>query len=212
MKVFDYSEVRQYKFYHMAFGLVNFIAKLIFKVKYVGQENVPKEGGLVVASNHICMLDPVFIGLGSGRTLHYMSKYENFVNPFLRLLYTHLNAFPVNRGHADKSAVGYAIKIVEGQGALGIFPEGTRSKDLTPQKPKSGAAFVARVAKGDILPVSVYSETKIKMFSKITVRYGKPIPYEDLGFTESGGTAEIREASRKIMEEIHKLWEMGHCE
>ena len=120
MKVFDYSEVRQYKFYHMAFGLVNFIAKLIFKVKYVGQENVPKEGGLVVASNHICLLDPVFIGLGSGRTLHYMSKYENFVNPFLRLLYTHLNAFPVNRGHADKSAVGYAIKIVEGQGAFSL--------------------------------------------------------------------------------------------
>ncbi|HOO25114.1 MAG TPA: hypothetical protein PKW24_00715, partial [Clostridiales bacterium] len=69
-----------------------------------------------------------------------------------------------------------------------------------------------RVAKADILPVSVYSETKIKMFSKITVRFGKPIPYEDLGFTENGGTAEIRAASRKIMEEIQKLWEMRHCE
>ncbi|NLP48921.1 MAG: 1-acyl-sn-glycerol-3-phosphate acyltransferase [Clostridiales bacterium] len=210
MKLYDFSQVRDYRFYHIAFRVVKIIAKVIFRIKYEGTENVPETGALVVASNHICLLDPVFIGLGSGRTLHYMSKSENFENRFLRWFYTNLNAFPVNRGHADRSAIEYAIKIVEGGGALGIFPEGTRSKDLTPQRPKSGAAFVARVAACDILPVSVYSESKIKMFSKITIRYGKPIPFEELGFTENGGSRELRTASRKIMDEIEKLWELKH--
>lgn len=101
----------------------------------------------------------------------------------------------------------YSIKIIEQGYTLGIFPEGTRSKDGVPQTPKAGVALIARETKADIVPVSIYSEGKVKFRSKIIIRFGKAIPYESLGFTQSGKSSELRAASRLIMDEIIALRE-----
>jgi 1-acyl-sn-glycerol-3-phosphate acyltransferase len=211
MKEFDYSFVKEYRFFDFIIKVLWFVSKLIFKIKFVGKENVPKKGGIIFASNHYNTFDPGFISVSGVRKIHFMTKEEKFAKPYPNWLYTHSNAFPIKRGEADKSAVEYSIKVVKEGYALGVFPEGTRSEDCTPKAPKAGIALIARETKADVIPVSIYSDGKAKLFSRVTVRFGKPIPYESLGFTDSGKSSEIKNAARLIMNEIIKLWEDKHC-
>ncbi|MBQ3499120.1 MAG: 1-acyl-sn-glycerol-3-phosphate acyltransferase [Clostridia bacterium] len=209
---FDYSIVRDRKYYNAVRIPTRFLLRLGLRIKCVGLENVPKDGSFILACNHIHFVDPAVLLAKFPRPIHFMAKEEAFKSSKLAAWFlTHLNAFPVNRSRSDKSSVNYAIELIEKGLVLGIFPEGTRSKDLKPQKAKAGVALIARQTKADILPASVYCEKKGGLFRKITVRYGELIKYEDLGITEEGGTRELREATDKIMGKIVDLWEEGHC-
>lgn len=205
MKEFDYSEVKQYKFYDLVLPGVRFLSKILYRIKFVGRENVPKTGGLILASNHYNTVDPGFIMVSGVRKIHFMNKGENFETPLKNWVYTHANAFPVKRGSADKTAVEFSIKLINEGHTLGIFPEGTRSRDGAPREPKTGVALIAREAKADVVPVSIYSQGKAKLFSKVIIRFGKPIPYDALGFTENNKASELKAASRLIMDEIINL-------
>ena len=186
---FDYSIVRDRKYYNAVRIPTRFLLRLGLRIKCVGLENVPKDGSFILACNHIHFVDPAVLLAKFPRPIHFMAKEEAFKSSKLAAWFlTHLNAFPVNRSRSDKSSVNYAIELIEKGLVLGIFPEGTRSKDLKPQKAKAGVALIARQTKADILPASVYCEKKGGLFRKITVRYGELIKYEDLGITEEGGT------------------------
>ena len=137
-----------------------------------------------------------------------MGKKELFENPVVKYFLSKLNGFPIVRGGADKEALDYAINVAKEGKILGIFPEGTRSKDYKPARAKSGVALIAKEAKADVLPVSIYNCDNMKRGTKLTIRFGEVIPYEKLGLTRE----EIKECAKFIMSEIVKLWEMGHCE
>ncbi|MEI6579204.1 MAG: lysophospholipid acyltransferase family protein [Eubacteriales bacterium] len=211
MKDFDFSRVREYKLATNMKPFVRFLTKLLMKIKYVGIENIPSEGGFILASNHISAPDPAYLFVILKKPVHFMNKQEHFKKPIQKWVYTHFNSFPINRGHADKSSLEYSIKVIEKGNVLGIFPEGTRSKDFTPKQARPGVALLVRETKANVLPVSIYSEDKAKFFTKLTIRFGKPIPFESLGFSEGGKSDELRMASQLIMDEIVKLWEEGHC-
>lgn len=212
MKPFDYSKVKDHAAYHILMPLdILLFNKTMFRVTFVGKENVPKEGGFILASNHIHFLDPLIIAGSRTRVMHFMAKEELFHNPAAAYFLTRFNAFPVRRGASDKSSLEFAIRVVREGNVLGIFPEGTRSPDCRPGAPKAGVALIAKQARADVLPVSVYSDHQAKYGTELTVRFGKMIPYEELGITEEGGTRELREASRRIMDRITELWEEGPC-
>lgn len=212
MKGFDYSVVRDRKVYNVLMPLAITVSHFMCKVKYEGVENVPKQGGFIMASNHVTALDPVHIGSRFPRPIHYMSKQEAFDSSgFVKWFFKHMNAFPVKRGGSDKSSVEYAIKLVQSGCVLGIFPEGKRSKDCQLAPAKSGVALIAKAAHADILPVSIYVDKKKKWRTKLTLRFGKLIPYSELGLSDAERSAhELKEASRIIMERIGELWEKGH--
>ncbi len=212
MKDFDYSSVKKHKTYNILMPLSRLVVRIAYKVKIVGTENIPAKGGFILASNHITAFDPVIIASVKGRPVHYMSKKELFEKPLIGWFLSKLNAFPINRGGSDKRAITYAIKIVQEGGILGIFPEGTRSETGKPISPKAGVALIAKAAKADILPVSIYSSSNSKLFSKLTVRFGELIPFDELGISENGRSSELRNASRLIMNSIIELWEEEHCE
>lgn len=211
MKEFDYKTVKNHKTAVLLKPLFYVLSRIFFKIRCVGRENIPNEGGFILAANHISAPDPVFVYTSIKRPIHFMNKQENFEKGLFRWLYIHFNAFPVNRGGADKSAIEYSVKILNSGQILGIFPEGTRSKDYTPQSAKAGVALIAREAKADVLPVSVYADNRAKPFSKITIRFGELMPYESLGFTGSGRSDELKTVARNIMERITAQWEEGHC-
>lgn len=208
---FDYSVIRDRKYYNIVQKPCKFILRLALRIKCEGVENIPKEGSFILACNHIHFVDPAVLLAFFPRPIHFMAKAEAFKNKLAAWFLTHLNVFPVNRGRSDKSSVDYAVKLIENGHVLGIFPEGTRSKDLKPQKAKAGVALIARQTKADILPASVYCEKKGGIFRKITVRFGEVIKYEELGLEDEAATRTLREASDKIMGEIVDLWEEGHC-
>ncbi len=210
MKPFDFSRVREYKFALLVKPLFRIVFFLFFRVRVIGKANIPKNGGFIAASNHISGADPAFTYMFLKTPIHYMSKQELFKNPYIGWIFKHLNGFPVTRGTANKRAVEYAIKVVEQGNVLGIFPEGTRSKDFTPQPPKTGVALIARETKAGVLPVSIYSAEKIKPFCKITVRFGQMIPCETFGFGNGVKSDELKVASGLIMDSIIALWALKH--
>ncbi|MBR2957492.1 MAG: 1-acyl-sn-glycerol-3-phosphate acyltransferase [Clostridia bacterium] len=209
---FDYSVVKDRKYYDIVKGPCKFLLKLGLRIKCEGVENIPKEGAFILASNHIHFVDPAVLLANFPRPIHFMAKVEAFKYKITAWLLTQLNTFPVSRGRSDKASIDYAVKLIENGCVMGIFPEGTRSKDLKPHKAKAGVALIARQTKADILPCSIYCEKKGGLFRKITVRYGELIKYEELGLTEESSTRELREATDKIMGEIVELWEEKHCD
>lgn len=213
MKGFDYSVIAESKTYDKLRPIGKTVEKMLYKIEYVGVENIPADGGFILASNHMHALDPVFIGCGiENRQLHFMGKKELFENPIAKYFLTKLNGFPIVRGGADSEALDYAIRVVKEGHILGIFPEGTRSKTYKPARAKNGVALIAKEAKADVLPVSIYTSDDMKKHTKLTVRFGEVIPYEKLGLSEECSREEIRTCAQNIMAEIVKLWEMGHCE
>ncbi len=212
MKPFDYSRVKQYKFASLMKPFLKAVFFTFFRVKVIGRENIPKSGGVIVASNHISGIDPVFIYTLLKTPIHYMSKQELFESPVLGCMYRHLNGFPIKRGTVDKRAIEYAINVVKKGNALGIFPEGTRSEDYTPQPPKAGVALIARETGASVLPVSIYSQGRTKPFSKVTVRFGEMIPCETFSFGSGAKSAELKDASMLIMDHIRALWALKHDE
>ena len=118
------------------------------------------------------------------------------------------------RGKTNMKQLAAAVenRVLNGS-TLVIFPEGTRSKDCKPKCAKRGISVIARAAKADVLPVSIYTETDMSKGVKLTVRFGEMIPFEKLGIGGDDCTKQkMTEAANYIMEEIVKLWEAGHCE
>lgn len=213
MKGYDYSrEIKFSKGYEMLRPLGVVVNKLQYKIEYVGLENVPAEGGFILAANHVNTLDPVFIAIGlKDRQIHYMGKKELFENAFTNWLFTKANAFPIARGKADSEALNYAIRDVKEGNILGIFPEGTRSRTGKMGRAKSGVAVIAKAAKADILPVAFCSTDNFKKHTKLTVRFGKMIPFEELNLGEDSGREELKAAATYVMDKIAALQEEGHC-
>lgn len=208
---FNYKKTGTRFLYRILRPLANFIIRTKYKIKYIGVENLPKEGGFIIASNHITALDPVMISISSRRSMHFMSKKELFENKLVGWFVSQLNAFPVDRSKFDEDAINYAISIVNNGDILGIFPEGTRSADFKPMKGKGGVCYIAKVCKCDVVPVVLYTSDEARRGTRMTVRFGEPIPHEDLKFDpESMKMKDLRYATNLIMERITELWEMGH--
>lgn len=209
---FDFSKVKEYKLYQ-ALRWVAVLFCLRYKVTYIGRENIPQDGGFIIACNHQSGVDPIILGRGVKRTIHFMAKEELFENEALGIFIKHMNAFPVRRGQGDTTAVEFAEDIVRNGYVLGIFPEGTRSKDFKPARGKSGTALIAKMTGADVLPASIYTSDRYKKGTRLTVRFGKLIKNEEFCFTEEPhSTKELKDATKRIMGDITSLWEEGHCE
>ncbi len=187
-------------FYSGAKKLLSPLCRVLFRIRITGLENVPEEGGAIVAVNHTSMLDVVALAASFKRLLRFMAKKELFkFKPFGKLI-SSLGAFPVDRGGADVRAIKKAISLVEAGELVNIFPQGKRRKkqDPTTTPVKSGVGMIAYHAKCPVIPVFIKAKNNhLHMFGKNEIIIGKPISYEELGF-EKGGMKEYERASRTV--------------
>jgi len=209
---YPWDRVKPYKFYALIMLVMRFLSHIVYRFRVVGRENLPESAsGVILACNHLKAADPAFLMAATHLRWRFMAKSELFEKKLAAILYTHCNAFPVNRESLDRRALNYALAAMrEGSYGLGIFPEGTRSPDGTPQEAKCGIAMFARRARADVLPCSVYFEGKLKFRGRLTVRIGKVIPFEELGLGDAPNKRQSRAATEKIMAEITALWQKGH--
>jgi 1-acyl-sn-glycerol-3-phosphate acyltransferase len=137
----------------------NLVLRLLFflltRLEITGRENVPASGSLMVAMNHVSFLDPLLLGVGIPRRIRWMSKIENWNNPIMGTVLTLYGAFPVQRGEVDRKSLVQAMDILRSGGALGIAPEGTRSRSGILARAKPGAARLALQTDATILPVGI---------------------------------------------------------
>ncbi|ANU10653.1 1-acyl-sn-glycerol-3-phosphate acyltransferase [Planococcus antarcticus DSM 14505] len=180
-------------------GLVKTVLSPLYRFEVIGAENFPKEGGILLCSNHIHALDPPVVGMTAPRTVHFMAKEELFKAPILGPLLPKVNAFPVKRGMSDREALRTALKILKSGEVVGLFPEGTRSTDGVLKKGLSGAGFFALRGNADVMPCAIIGP--YKAFRKVRVIYGEPIRMEP--FREQ--KASVDEVTEAIMFSIQKI-------
>ncbi|MFD1206464.1 MULTISPECIES: lysophospholipid acyltransferase family protein [Sporosarcina] len=183
--------------------LVSTIFFPLYRIKVIGKENFPKEGGVLLCTNHIDNLDPPVVGITCPRTVHFMAKEELFNMPILKTILPKVNAFPVKRGMSDREALRTALKLLRGGEVVGLFPEGTRSKTGELGKGLSGAGFFALKGDAAVVPCAIIGP--YKPFKRLRVVYGKPIdmtPYRER-------RASADEVTAVIMDEIRKLLELN---
>lgn len=188
-------------FYKIAKAILRFFMLFVFRIEFKGRENMPKEGGVILASNHRSYWDPVMLALASPRKLRFMAKSELFKNKLFGGLITSLGAFPVQRGKGDIGAVKSALTILKNDGVMLIFPEGKRSKDDTAEA-KPGAVMLAIRAKTPIVPA--YISGKYGWFSKVTVTFGEPFYYEDY-YDKKTVVSELQALSDDLMKTMRSF-------
>ena len=213
-KPFEYpwDRIKPYKFYRFSMLVSRVMARVMFKFRVVGRENLPASAsGVILVCNHLHSIDPCFLMAATRMRWRFMAKKELFKNKLVATIFTHSNGFPVDRETVDRRALDFALAAIrEGSYGLGIFPEGTRSPDGFPHEAKAGVAMLARRTQADILPCAIYHDGKLKFRTRLTVRVGKVIPFEDLGLGEAPNKRQNRAASDMIMAEITELWKQGH--
>lgn len=189
-------------FYWICVKIVHFVMLLMFRIKTVGKENLPKNGGVILAVNHKSDFDPVMAGITCPRKLCFMAKAELFKNKLFGGLIKRLGAFPVHRGTGDVGAMKTAFKILKSDGVMLIFPEGGRVKNGEHRRAKSGVAMIAQKMCVPVVPVLIDGD--YKWMHRITVKYGKPISFEEYK-GKKVSQEEIQELADGVLEEIYKL-------
>ncbi|MFC0299417.1 lysophospholipid acyltransferase family protein [Virgibacillus soli] len=185
--------------YRFAKRIVAIIFFPLYRIKVVGRENIPKNGAVIICSNHISNLDPPVVGITSSRDIYFMAKEELFDNRFLNKLLTGINAFPIKRGASDRQALRKGMNILAEGKTLGLFPEGTRSKTGKLGKPLPGVGFFALKSKAVVIPCAI--KGTYKPFHKTVVTYGKPMDMEALRAQK----VNAKQAADAIMDEIQIL-------
>ena len=149
------------------------LLKIFFPLHIRGLENIP-EGGAMVCANHSSMLDPLLIALafGSNEHLRFMAKKELFTVPVVGKVITGAEAFPVDRGNNDLSAIRTALRFLKGGCKVMLFPEGTRVSADDAVAAKNGAISLASRTGVPLVPV--YLGREKRLFRKTELVIGEP--------------------------------------
>ena len=181
----------------------------LFRLRARGRENIPTDGGFVLACNHMSSFDPWPLGLPlwPKRFLRFMAKSELYWFP-LTFVLNGAGAFPIRRGQADTEAIETAVQLARAGNIVAMFPEGTRRmKGLVKRfeaRPRTGAARIALEAGVPLVPAAVRGTDHLRRFAPISVVYGAPVDIDDLR-----GAADLREAAQvatdRLMARIEEL-------
>ena len=202
----------------MRYVLIGPPLKLLTGLHVEGRENVPREGSLIVASNHLSFIDSIVIPLASGRQVHFLGKAEYFTGSGLRgaaVAWFHRTAgtIPVDRGdpRAAAASLELAEEVLRGGEAFGVYPEGTRSPDGRLHRGRTGVARMALSTGATLLPCAVIGTDKVQppgsngfRPARVTVRFGPAIDVAGLSARYQKG-ALLRAVTDATMDAIGEL-------
>jgi len=183
------------------------IGRVWFRLSVSGAERVPRDGAVLLASNHLSVLDPALIGSVMPRELDYLAKTELFQIPGFGGLIRRLNAHPVDRTGSDSAALRLALRLLQGGRAVLVFPEGTRGTEGRLQEARAGTGMLATLSGAPVVPVYVQGSGRalprgaaVPRPVRVSVTVGAP-----LRFGRERGRARYQEISDEIMAAIGRL-------
>lgn len=200
------SDTKFHRFICFVFGWLFYS---LYRLRVIGRENEPEEGGFLVCSNHISAVDPILITAALSHQVCFMGKKELFKIPLLSGLLRALGAFPVDRGGADVGAVKHSIRLLKNGRCVGMFPQGTRQPGKEPRETavRNGVAMISCRSDATVLPVFIYRKDHTpKLFRKTTIAIGKPIRFSEFGY-DPEAKGEYNRISEEIFEKICLLGE-----
>jgi 1-acyl-sn-glycerol-3-phosphate acyltransferase len=168
--------------YRVCAGLVSGLSKVLFRPSVSGAENIPLEGPVIIAPIHRSNVDFALTLFISKRKVFFMAKDSLFKVPLLGPLITHLGAFPIHRGSADRESMAHSEEVLRQGHALVLFPEGTRKEGRQVAPLHDGAMFVAARTGAKVVPVGIGGSdrampkgAKLPRPAKIRIVVGAPL-------------------------------------
>lgn len=164
------------------------LLRMMYHPRFQGVENVPLKGPVIVAANHLSFADSLFIPLGLRRRVVFLGKSAYFEKRRTAWFFRWAGVIPVKRdsGKAGEAALIAGLEVLKGGGAIGIYPEGTRSPDGKVYRGKTGVARLALDARCPVIPVVVFGtrdlqppdRKMLKLSGRVRVVYGEPLTFE----------------------------------
>jgi 1-acyl-sn-glycerol-3-phosphate acyltransferase len=200
--------------YRLTKSLVSSALRRCYQVDVKGLAHVPERGPMVLAANHRSFMDSIFLALVTPRPITFIAKAEYWDSWRTAWMFRATGQIPLRRGSASGAheAMVSAGRILSGHGVIGIYPEGTRSRDGWLHPGNTGAARLALACGAPIVPVGLIGTDAVQapdealphLFRPVTVRFGPPhrLPAPDQCRRRK---AELRGATDRLMHAIAEL-------
>jgi 1-acyl-sn-glycerol-3-phosphate acyltransferase len=204
--------------YEVVHAVLPPLAKLYWRPRIEGLENIPSTGPVIVASNHVSFADSMVIPFFVPRKVVFLAKEDYFTGTgvkgaLIRGWFEGIGMVPVDRDDtkAALASLDIALEVLGRGEAFGIYPEGTRSRDGRLYRGRTGVAHLALTSGAPVVPVGVIGTEKIQPVgtrfprrAEVTLRFGKPLRFEGVYAGVPAGRAR-REVTDVVMNEIQKL-------
>jgi 1-acyl-sn-glycerol-3-phosphate acyltransferase len=199
----------------MVYRLLKVVLATVFKVVYrptvTGLENIPRQGPVLLASNHLSFVDSMVIPMLVPRRVAFLAKSDYFTGTGVkgalsRWWFTGFGMIPVDREdtRAAQASLDAALSVLASGGVFGIYPEGTRSRDGRLYRGRTGVAWLAMTAGAPVVPVALVGTdrlqpvgTRLPRPAKVTMHVGAPI--EPAGRFEG---VPVGRARRELTDEV----------
>jgi 1-acyl-sn-glycerol-3-phosphate acyltransferase len=183
-----------------------------------GLENVPKNGAVILASNHLSFIDSVFLPLVMERRMVFLAKSEYFTGKGIkgwltRLFFNGAGMLPIDRsgGKASEASLNTGLRVLAEGNVLGIYPEGTRSPDGRMYRGRTGVARMILEAHVPVVPVAMIDTEKVMPIGsklpkvrRVGVVFGEPLDFSRFEGLE-GDRFILRSITDEIMYELNRL-------
>ena len=186
-----------------------------FTLEVEGVERVPASGAVILASNHQAFCDSLFIPAVVPRQITFVAKAEYFEKRRTAWFFRAVGQIPMHRGGGEKSerSLDEALDLLRRGGALGIYPEGTRSPDERLHRGRTGVARLAIAARCPIVPVGVIGTREVqpigarmmRPFKRVGVRFGEPLDFAARYADRLEDPLVLRQITDELMWEIREL-------
>ncbi|MBI3289506.1 MAG: 1-acyl-sn-glycerol-3-phosphate acyltransferase [Elusimicrobia bacterium] len=173
----------------------------VWGIRVTGLERVPLSGPLLVACNHVSLMDPPLLGvaIAPSRRPFGLGKKELYENPLIGRFLRGMGSIPLDR-RGDVTAMRGALDLLERGGCLMIFPEGTRVGPGERRQPKPGVAFLSARSGAKVVPARVLGTAEFPRRFPLEVRFGTPMEPPPSDDRETGLTY-----ARAVMDAVYKL-------
>lgn len=190
----------------------------VFRPWVIGLENIPKTGGVILASNHLSFIDSIFLPLVVRRRVAFLAKSEYFTGTGLkgwatRQFFKATGQLPIDRsgGRASEDSLNTGLRVLGAGGILGIYPEGTRSPDARMYRGRTGVARMVLEAGVPIVPVAMIDTekamptgTRLPKVRRIGIIIGEPLDFGRFDGME-GDRFVLRAITDELMYELQRL-------
>lgn len=205
------SSIPNPKLYENTRRIAEWFFNSFYDYSQSGKENIPRTGPVIFAANHASFYDPPAIGACLPRQINYFARDTLFKGAFGKAL-LQIGTIPVARENAEVKSLKAIFKTLKNDGAVAIYPEGTRSPDGQLAEPKPGAGMIACKSQATVIPTRIFGTYEVfgrsdkipKIGGPIHIAYGRPMAPAEI---DPGKPHPERylEASRRIMARIAAL-------
>jgi len=189
--------------YWLLWGVAHILARILYRVSYSGGQNIPRKGPVLVCANHLSWWDPVILAAATRRRIYFMGKVDLWDNRVFGLLLSGVGAFPVKRGEPDRKSLRRALELLEQGRAVGIFPEGTRSKTGTFKRGEPGIGLLVLRTGAQVVPAHFTGPYRFRGPVRLVI--GRPVDVSRAGAEGVAAHDKRQAVADAVMAEIAAL-------